>query len=132
VGSPLFWRVEERETGLAALLERFEPRRESGAIAWEDDGWLVARSVSLGATEPQVVHLYGPAVVRARLLDEQSGALSRREAECLSIALEGHENTAIATRLGLRPETVKVHLRSAYRKLSSSGRSDLLARLVSP
>lgn len=131
VSSRLFRGVFVREHGMSSLLAELAIRVEGSPVAWADDGWLVGRAASLGEGEPLLVHLFGPAVVRARLFDRVGGVLSSRESECLAIALEGHENSAIATRIGVQPETVKVHLRNAYKKLGSTGRADLLAKMVS-
>ena len=99
---------------------------------WEDDAgaWFSLRGRRLVQGGPVFVRVFGPAVIRAKIGASGQRPLSRREAQCLAIALEGHENRAIATLLGLQPETVKVHLRSAYKKLAAGGRAEILARLV--
>lgn len=53
--------------------------------------------------------------------------LSRREAQVAAIAAEGDGNAEIAAELFLSPNTVKRHLRSAYRKLGVRQRTGLLA-----
>lgn len=130
VASELFRAISQAEEGLAALLVQLQLGATSTTPAWADDGWLVGRAVPVEGSEQVLVHLFGPAVVKARLALLLGRSLSTREAECLSIALGGEDNSSIAKRLGVRPETVKVHLRNAYRKLGASGRADLLARLV--
>lgn len=128
--SPLFAVVADREPRLGALLASAPARASNGEEAWLDEGWLVCRAVALAGTLLTVVQLYGPAVVRARVDRIYRVPLSAREGECLALALEGAENGAVASRLGVRPETVKVHLRNAYRKLDASGRADILSRLA--
>jgi DNA-binding CsgD family transcriptional regulator len=128
--SPLFASVADREPRLGALLAPAPARALGGDEVWLDDGWLVCRAALLGGTALTMVQLYGPAVVRARVDRIYGVSLSAREGECLSLALEGAENGDVAARLGVRPETVKVHLRNAYRKLDAAGRADILARLV--
>lgn len=130
VSSRLFRGIHLREHGVSSILTELALRAEGTTVAWADDGWLVGRAASLGEGEPLLVHLFGPAVVRARIFDQIGGILSAREGECLAIALEGHENSVIASRIGVQPETVKVHLRNAYKKLGSTGRADLLAKMV--
>jgi DNA-binding CsgD family transcriptional regulator len=128
--SPLFAAVADREPRLAALLGPAPVRARAAEEAWLDDGWLVCRATALPGSVLTLVQLYGPAVVRARVARMYRVPLSGREGECLALALEGAENGAVATRLGVRPETVKVHLRNAYRKLDAGGRAEILARLV--
>jgi DNA-binding CsgD family transcriptional regulator len=50
--------------------------------------------------------------------------LTRRELEVLRLGADGASNREIAARLWLSPETVKFHLRNAYRKLGVGNRSD--------
>ncbi len=128
--SQLFAAVADREPGLGALLAPAPARASTDDEAWLDDGWLVCRATALQGTLLTLVQLYGPAVVRARIAHIYRTPLSGREGECLALALEGAENGAVAARLGVRPETVKVHLRNAYRKLDAGGRAEILARLV--
>lgn len=128
--SPLFAAIADREPRLGALLASAPARAANGEEAWLDDGWLVCHAVGLAGTPLTLVQLYGPAVVRARVDRLYRVSLSAREGECLALAIEGAENGAVATRLGVRPETVKVHLRNAYRKLDAGGRAEILARLV--
>lgn len=130
VSSRIFRGIYVREHGISSLLAELAIRSDTTPVAWADDGWLVGRAASLGEGQPLLVHVFGPAVVRARLFEQIGGVLSAREGECLAIALEGHENSVIATRIGVQPETVKVHLRNAYKKLGSTGRADLLAKMV--
>ena len=53
--------------------------------------------------------------------------LSRRESEVLELMVHGNPNRAIAARLVLGEETIKTHVRSIYRKLGVSDRSQAVA-----
>ncbi len=53
--------------------------------------------------------------------------LSQRESEVLELIVHGHSNRAIASRLMLGEETIKTHVRSIYRKLEVSDRSQAVA-----
>jgi DNA-binding NarL/FixJ family response regulator len=59
----------------------------------------------------------------------ERAAFSHREREVLRLAVTGHTNGQIASKLFLAESTVKSHLSSAYRKLGAGGRSDA-ARMV--
>lgn len=49
--------------------------------------------------------------------------LSRREAEILSLLVEGRTNKEIAIALDLQEITIKVHLRNVYRKIGAANRA---------
>lgn len=49
--------------------------------------------------------------------------LSRREAEILSLLVEGRTNKEIAIVLALQEITIKVHLRNVYRKIGAANRA---------
>lgn len=51
--------------------------------------------------------------------------LSRREYETASLAAQGLSNTEIAGQLFLSPNTVKTHLKTAYRKTGATSRTAL-------
>ena len=53
--------------------------------------------------------------------------LTRRESEVLELMVHGNGNRAIAARLVLGEETIKTHVRSIYRKLGVSDRSQAVA-----
>jgi DNA-binding NarL/FixJ family response regulator len=53
--------------------------------------------------------------------------LSQRESEVLELMVQGHANKVIAARLVLGEETIKTHVRSIYRKLSVTDRSQAVA-----
>ena len=60
----------------------------------------------------------------ARLLEP----LSKREIEVLHLIAEGRTNQEIATTLFLSVNTVKVHTRNIYGKLSAHHRADAVAK----
>ena len=51
--------------------------------------------------------------------------LSKRELEIVTLILKGHSSFSIAATLGLSPNTVKVHRRQAYAKLTISSQAEL-------
>lgn len=56
--------------------------------------------------------------------------LSERESETARLILQGFSSKAIAQRMGISPETVKVHRRNLYHKLDVSGHAELFARVL--
>lgn len=57
--------------------------------------------------------------------------LSTRERQCLSWSAEGRTVDDIAVILGLSPETVRIYLKRAMRKLSSLNRTHAVAKAIS-
>jgi ATP/maltotriose-dependent transcriptional regulator MalT len=55
--------------------------------------------------------------------------LTAREVEVLQLIAEGLSNLAIAQKLFLSPETVKVHIKHIYGKLGVNSRTQAIARL---
>ena len=55
--------------------------------------------------------------------------LTVREVEVLQLVAEGLSNLAIAQKLYLSPETVKVHIKHIYGKLGVNSRTQAVARL---
>ena len=51
--------------------------------------------------------------------------LSKRELEIVTLILKGHSSYSIAATLGVSPNTVKVHRRQAYAKLTISSQAEL-------
>lgn len=51
--------------------------------------------------------------------------LSKRELEIVTLILKGHSTYSIAANLGVSPNTVKVHRRQSYAKLSISSQAEL-------
>jgi DNA-binding NarL/FixJ family response regulator len=62
----------------------------------------------------------------------EPAAFSHREREVLRLAITGHTNCEIASKLFLAESTVKSHLSSAYRKLGARGRSDAARMIFDP
>ncbi|MGF1608055.1 MAG: LuxR C-terminal-related transcriptional regulator [Kiloniellales bacterium] len=56
--------------------------------------------------------------------------LTRRQAEIVGLVLRGHSSRAIALKLAISPETVKVHRRNAYAKLGISSQAELFRLLL--
>lgn len=56
--------------------------------------------------------------------------LTQRESQVLELMVRGQQNKAIAERLILGEETVKTHVKSIYRKLDVSDRSQAVARAL--
>lgn len=66
------------------------------------------------------------------LLDSLDARLTEREIETARLILQGFSSKAIAQRLGISPETVKVHRRNLYNKLKVNGHAELFALLLQP
>lgn len=58
------------------------------------------------------------------------GRLSEREAEVAALIVQGHSSRAIGLKLGISIQTVKVHRRNLYKKLSISSQSELFGLLA--
>jgi DNA-binding CsgD family transcriptional regulator len=56
-----------------------------------------------------------------------SRALSAREAEIVTMILQGHSTESIALRLDIAPGTVKIHRKNIYRKMQISTQAELFA-----
>lgn len=69
-----------------------------------------------------------PAEARfAARLEHFTAGLSERESETARLILQGFSSKAIAQRLGISPETVKVHRRNLYHKLQVASHAELFA-----
>lgn len=66
----------------------------------------------------------------AGLLARTGVRLTEREVETVRLILQGFSGKAIAQRLGISPETVKVHRRNLYHKLGVAGHAELFALLL--
>jgi len=56
--------------------------------------------------------------------------LTPRETEVVQLICRGLTNSAISTRLRMRPDTLRTHTRSIYRKLKRRNRVDLVLWIV--
>lgn len=68
---------------------------------------------------------------RQWLLDNADPALTRREFEIASLVLDGQTTKTIAWRLNISIETVKIHKRNMYKKLSASSQYQLFVKFLS-
>ncbi|MNG41601.1 Transcriptional regulatory protein UhpA [compost metagenome] len=66
------------------------------------------------------------------MLEGLGARLTGRESETAQLILQGFSSKAIAQRLAISPETVKVHRRNLYQKLNVSGHAELFALLLQP
>lgn len=66
------------------------------------------------------------------MLEGLGARLTEREGETAQLILQGFSSKAIAQRLGISPETVKVHRRNLYHKLNVNGHAELFALLLQP
>lgn len=62
--------------------------------------------------------------------DQQHNELTDREAQVLQLLLEGQSNKAIARQLFIEPTTVKMHLRSLFKKFAASNRTELVIKAI--
>lgn len=68
--------------------------------------------------------------VRDALSQFGAGVLSEREREIARLILRGYSSKAVARRLAISPETVKVHRRHLYAKLDISSQSELFSLFI--
>lgn len=74
-----------------------------------------------------------PSVSRASVLSDvfDRSHLSKRETEIIGLTLQGLSAKAIAQRLCISPETVKVHRRNVHHKLGISSNTELFGLFIS-
>lgn len=89
--------------------------------------WVVQNSGEEG-------FIIGPESMAGALPDRESETerkpLTRREAQVLSLVVDGATNAQIAHGFGLSPETVAVHVTSIRRKLDAPNRTELAAYAI--
>lgn len=107
--------------------------REHGAIGWIDKGVdadeLVRRLVEAHASEPFVARADHPPADEAGTMRDWPGreaGLSPRESEVVGFICRGLTNDEIASRSFLSPNTVKTYIRTAYRKMGVTSRSQAI------
>ncbi|MDB5980492.1 MAG: LuxR family transcriptional regulator [Pseudomonas sp.] len=66
------------------------------------------------------------------LLNRFDARLSVREIETARLILQGFSSKAMAQKMSISPETVKVHRRNLYHKLNVNGHAELFALLLLP
>ncbi len=67
--------------------------------------------------------------VRSQSRRTAARLLTQRQRELLRLVAAGHDNVAIARRLGLSPFTVRKHLENAFARLDVSSRTEAVARV---
>jgi DNA-binding CsgD family transcriptional regulator len=74
----------------------------------------------------------GDSEIRLEFALERFGeeSLTPREHEVAVYILKGHSSKSLAREINISPETVKIHRRNIYRKLSISSQSDLFVRFL--
>ncbi|MEU0251838.1 helix-turn-helix transcriptional regulator [Streptomyces sp. NPDC006184] len=118
--------VRDETRGLLAAA-RPEPDRAGRGAGWEQvrEAHAALRALVPRVTDPG---LRAELLAACGLLTAPPRAggvtLAPRELDVLSWVAAGATNTAVAERLGLRPETVKGYLRSAMRKLGAHTRGE--------
>ena len=107
-------RVSVDETGLMTLL---------AAWVWplRQQHWQQSTQRAAPAMDSQI---------RDALSHFGSGVLSERELEIARLVLRGFSSKAMAERLNISPDTVKVHRRHLYAKLDISSQPELFSLFI--
>ena len=98
-----------------------------------DAAWAEGRSMTLEQSIELAARAVGGEAVRrseAKMVTEQPGGLTRREAEVTGLVARGLTNEAIAQELVLSERTVEMHVSNALHKLGLSTRTQLAAWAV--
>jgi DNA-binding CsgD family transcriptional regulator len=105
-------------------------------LRYEDFGTATELAVGTVESAGSVTHEGGPLDVPARLgrLTEKSrrGALTHRENKMAMLSLSGLSSRAIADKLAISFETVRVHKNQTYAKLGVGSQSELFAMFYEP
>jgi two-component system, NarL family, response regulator LiaR len=141
--------------GIEAV-ERIVRDRRAGHVVvytWETRRHLVERAMAAGASAcvskaltsqqlvdvllrvaggERIVEIHGPPRAAARTVElpGASWGLTERESEVLALASLGQRNREIADALFVSADTVKTHLRSAYRKLGVRNRTEAVGLVL--
>ena len=141
--------------GLEAVEEIVADRRARHVVVftWETRRHLVDRAMAAGASAcvskalssqqlvdvllrvcqgERIVEIHRPprAAGRSQELPGASWGLTERESEVLAMATLGKRNREIADALFLSTDTVKTHLRAAYRKLGVRNRTEAVGLVL--
>ncbi|WP_370323426.1 response regulator [Salipiger bermudensis] len=84
---------------------------------------LSARSLLTAARFMAAGEIYAPIEFMQKNPDDAGGMLTRRELEVLRGICDGKANKEIARDLDIREPTVKLHVKSLYRKINASNRT---------
>jgi DNA-binding CsgD family transcriptional regulator len=106
--------------------------QEQGRLLCVRDWVLAAMRRHLQLLPPEGPTVEAVAGDLAALLDRFDARLSVREIETARLILQGFSSKAIAQRMGISPETVKVHRRNLYHKLNVNGHGELFALVLNP
>ena len=74
--------------------------------------------------------LYLDGALAGLVVADRGSALTRRERDVLGLLAAGFRNDEIGRRLYLSPQTVKVHLARATRRLGAATRTQAVARAL--
>ena len=127
-GSELDYLLHETDTRILLLSRDLRPDLRARAIAQGCSGW-----VSLSIRAEELVEAIErtmtgePLPSQPNHLGGEAEGLSPRETEVLALVTLGLSNAEIATRLYLSANTLKTHIRSAYRKIGATNRSQAVA-----
>lgn len=116
--------------GLSLGRQTLFSREEFGLLLCVRDWVLAAMRRHAQLMPPAGREAVAAAGNLAALLDRLDARLTERERETAQLILQGFSSKAIAQRMGISPETVKVHRRNLYHKLGVSGHAELFARLL--
>lgn len=105
------------------LLKRVMPEALVSALHGVLDGETVIDPLLSG----RVVKIAAQSEARGTFWPGLQYGLTKREAELLELLAEGLPNKEVASHLFISEETVKSHLKSIYRKLSVSDRTEAVA-----
>ncbi|WP_371127853.1 response regulator transcription factor [Streptomyces sp. 1222.5] len=118
--------VRDEARGLLAAV-RPEPGGTERGAAWEQvrEAHAALRALAPRIADPELrAELLAACGLLTASRPAEGASLAPRELDVLSWVAAGATNTAVAERLGLRPETVKGYLRSAMRKLGTHTRGE--------
>ena len=133
--------VDEATTTVLVVSRDLRPGLAAQALAAGADGL-----VSLGADPDEIFGAITTAVTRRRLRDARQPAdtgsvpsmtgegpseglerLTRREAQVMALLGQGRSNAEIAVMLHMSRNTVKTHIRLAYRRIGAKNRAEATA-----